>query len=113
MSVVLFVRIKSNLEPAELERRINKRRARFLKVPGLVQKVFGRDPANGDICGIYFFENEKSLSDYRDSKLAKSIPDAYEAIEVRREVFDVLSLSHLEEWPDRKTSRRGSAPSST
>lgn len=90
MSAILYVRIKSNLDPKELDRRINQRKPRFLEVPGLVQKIYGRDETTGEVCGIYFFENEEALAAYRESELAKTIPTAYEAIDVRREVYDVL-----------------------
>lgn len=90
MSVVLFVRVGSNLEFDELERRVLDRRPRFLEVPGLLQKIYGRDPETGDWCGIYFFESGEALAAFRDSELAKSIPDAYEATDVRREVFEVM-----------------------
>ena len=90
MSAILYVRIKSNLDPKELDRRINQRKPRFLELPGLVQKIYGRDETTGEVCGIYFFENEEALAAYRESELAKTIPTAYEAIDVRREVYDVL-----------------------
>lgn len=90
MSVVLFVRIQTKLEADELERRLEERRPKFLEVPGLVQKIYGRDPATGDVCGIYFFESKKALAAFRETELAGTIADAYEATEVRREVFDVL-----------------------
>ncbi len=97
MPAILFVRIKSNLEPAEFDRRLLERRPRFQDVRGLTQKVYGRDSATGDVCGIYFFESNEALAEFRDSELAKTIPGAYEAIDVRREIYDVLySL-----WPDR------------
>jgi hypothetical protein len=99
MSVVLFVRIKSDLEFEELERRIIERKPSFLEVPGLLQKIFGHDPASGDICGIYFFENKEAMAAYRDTELAKSIPDAYEATDVRREVFEVLYPIRPEKRP--------------
>ncbi len=99
MSAVLFVRIKSGLEFEELERRIIERKPSFLEVPGLVQKIFGHDPASGDICGIYFFEIQEALAAYRDTDLAKSIPDAYEATDVRREVFEVLYQIRPEQGP--------------
>lgn len=90
MSVVLFVRIQSDLAFDELERRLLERKPGFLEVPGLIQKIYGRDPETGDACGIYFFESREALAAFRDSELAKTIPDAYEATDVRREVFDVL-----------------------
>jgi hypothetical protein len=100
MSAVLFVRIKSSLEFEELERRLLERKPGFLEVPGLVQKIFGHDPASGDLCGIYFFESRKALDAYRATELAKSIPDAYEATDVRREVFEELYRLRPEKGPD-------------
>ena len=100
MSAVLFVRIKSSLEFEELERRLLERKPGFLEVPGLVQKIFGHDPASGDLCGIYFFESREALDAYRDTELAKSIPDAYEASDVRREVFEELYRLRPEKGPD-------------
>ena len=90
MSNILFVRIKSDLDTAELERRLHERRPRFLEVPGLAQKFYGRDSSTGDMCGIYFFESQKALADFRDSELAKTIPTAYEATDTRREVYEVM-----------------------
>jgi hypothetical protein len=90
MSVVLFVRVGSDVEPKELERRVMERRPSFLEVPGLIQKIYGRDPESGDWCGIYFFESREALAAFRETELAKSIPEAYEATDVRREVFEVM-----------------------
>jgi len=90
MSVVLFVRVKSDLLFDELERRVLERKPSFLEVPGLIQKIYGRDPQTGDVCGIYFFDSPEKLKAFRDTELAKTIPDAYEATDVRREVFEVL-----------------------
>ena len=90
MPAVLFVRITSALAPEELDRRLLQRRPRFLEVPGLVQKVYGRDPETGDVCGIYFFESGEALRSFRETELARTIPSAYEAVEVRREAYEVL-----------------------
>lgn len=90
MENILFVRISSDLEPEEFERRLLERRPRFLEVPGLVQKIYGRDADTGDVCGIYFFESADALGAFRDSELAQTIPTAYEATNVRREVYEVL-----------------------
>lgn len=97
MATVLFVRIKSALDFEEFERRLHERRPRFREVPGLRQKVYGRDPQTGDVCGIYFFESEEAFAEFGGSELARTIADAYEAVDVRRETYDVLfSL-----WPER------------
>jgi hypothetical protein len=90
MTAILFVRVKSGLDPGELERRLLERRPRFRDVPGLIQKIYGRDSSTGDVCGIYFFENQDALADFRETALAQTIPAAYEAEEIRREIYDVL-----------------------
>jgi Putative mono-oxygenase ydhR len=97
MAAILFVRIKSGLDVKEFDRRLLERRPRFREVPGLVQKVYGRDDATGDVCGIYFFESLEALAAFRETELARTIPDAYEAADVRREVYDVLYPL----WPER------------
>lgn len=62
MAVILFVRIKSGLDAEEFDRRLLERRPRFRGVPGLVQKIYGRDDATGDVCGIYFFDSDEALA---------------------------------------------------
>jgi len=99
MAWILYVRIRTDLDPEEMGRRLEARRPRFLEVPGLLQKIYGRDPATGEICGIYFFADQASLAAYRDSELAKSIPTAYEAVDVRREVYEVLYPLHPDRGP--------------
>lgn len=99
MAAVLFVRVKSQLEPEELERRVQERRPRFADVPGLIQKIYGRDESTGDLCGIYFFEDEAALTAFRKSDLAQTIPSAYEALDVRREIYDVLFPLHPDRGP--------------
>jgi heme-degrading monooxygenase HmoA len=97
MAAVLFVRIRSSLSAEEFERRLDERRPRFREVPGLVQKVYGRDGETSDVCGIYFFESEDALAEFRETELARTIPTAYEAVDVRREAYEVLYPL----WPER------------
>jgi Putative mono-oxygenase ydhR len=97
MGAILFVRISSALEGDEVDRRLADRRPHFREVPGLVQKIYGRDDVSGDVCGIYFFESHKALAAFRETELAQTIPAAYEAVDVRREVYDVLYPL----WPER------------
>jgi len=97
MAAILFVRIKSDLDTQEFDRRLLERRPHFRDVTGLVQKIYGRDEVTGDVCGIYFFETQQALAAFRESELAASIPAAYDAVDVRREVYEVLYPL----WPDR------------
>jgi hypothetical protein len=64
-----------------------------------VQKIYGRDGATGDVCGIYFFENKAALDAFRETELAQTIPVAYEAIDIRREVYEVLYPLRPERGP--------------
>jgi hypothetical protein len=64
-----------------------------------VQKIYGRDGATGDVCGIYFFENQAALDAFRETELAQTIPAAYEAIDIRREVYEVLYPLRPERGP--------------
>jgi heme-degrading monooxygenase HmoA len=97
MAAILFVRIKSSLSAQEFERRLAERRPRFREVPGLVQKIYGRDGETGNVCGVYFFESEDALAEFRETELARTIPTAYEAVDVRREAYEVLYPL----WPER------------
>jgi hypothetical protein len=99
MAAILFVPVKPDLEPTELERRLLERRPRFKEVPGLVQKIYGRDESTGDVCGIYFFADREALSAFREAELAKTIPTAYEAKDIRREVYEVLYPLHPDRGP--------------
>jgi hypothetical protein len=99
MAAILFVRVKSRLDTKELDRRLTERRPRFHEVPGLVQKIYGRDETTGDVCGIYFFEDQTALNAFRETELAKTIPSAYEALDIRREVYEVLYPLHPERGP--------------
>jgi hypothetical protein len=99
MSTILFVRVKSDLEPQELERRLLERKPSFYKIPGLIQKIYGRDESTGDVCGIYFFENREALEAFRETELAMTIPTAYEATDIRREVYEVIYPLYPDKGP--------------
>ena len=88
MANILFVRAKSKLDDKELERRLLERKPKFLDIPGLVQKIYGRDDSTGDVCGIYFFESKEALKNFSETELAKTIPIAYEVSEIRKEIYD-------------------------
>jgi hypothetical protein len=99
MATVLYVRAKSGLEPAELEQRLLERKPRFRAVPGLVQKIYGEDKSTGEVCGIYFFEDQKALANFRETELAKTIPSAYEVTDIRLETYEVLYPLHPDRGP--------------
>ncbi len=61
------------------------------------------------MCGIYFFESEGALAGSRETELAQTIPTAYEATEVRREVYEVLYPL----WPERGPVAEAAAATDT
>lgn len=99
MPAILFVRLKSACHEDELERRVLERKPRFLDVPGLAQKFYGKDEETGSMCGIYIFETKEALTQFAQSDLAKTMPSAYEATEIRKEVYDLLFPLRPERGP--------------
>jgi Putative mono-oxygenase ydhR len=88
--VIHFVRINTRLAHEEVRRIMEERAPRFREVPGLLQKSYGYEPSSGAFCGCYVFDSEESRQAFRQSELARTIPGAYQAEEVRVEVYEVL-----------------------
>ena len=88
--VIHFVRFKTDLAQEEVRRIMEERAPRFREVPGLVQKYYGYEPDSGAFCGCYIFDSEESRQAFRQSELARTIPAAYQAEEVRVEAYEVL-----------------------
>lgn len=90
-AIMLIVRIKTNLSEEELIRRAKAREPQFEAIPGLIQKYYIRTGSEGEFGGVYIWDSEESLQAYRESELASSIPEAYEAIEAPTiEKLDIL-----------------------
>jgi Putative mono-oxygenase ydhR len=89
--VIHFVRFKTPLAPEEVRRIMEERAPRFRReVAGLVQKYYGCEPESGAFCGCYIFGSEESRQAFRESELARTIPTAYQAEEVRIEAYEVF-----------------------
>jgi len=78
---MLIVRIKTSLSEDELLRRAKARAPQFEAIPGLMQKYYIKTGTEGEYGGVYIWDSVESLQAYRESELASSIPEAYEAIE--------------------------------
>lgn len=87
---VLSVKFKSALSHDEVMRVSKERLPKFRALPGLIQKFYGREEETGHYTGIYVWDSEKSLREYRASELARSIPEAYKIEgKPRIEVFEI------------------------
>lgn len=90
MPVALFVRIKSGLDPEEFGVSLAGTSASLSSGAKPIQKIYGRDSDTGEVCGIYLFETQEALGAFRETELARRIPSDYDAVDVRRDVYDVL-----------------------
>lgn len=89
-AVILFVRLESGLSRNDAIMTMHEREPKFRNVPGLLQKIYGEDPSTGEFCGIYIFASQESLDAFRQSQLAQSIPQEYEASSARLEHYELL-----------------------
>src|SRR5215203_6168663 len=86
-----FVRFTTQLPKEEVRRIMEERAPRFRsEVAGLVQKYYGYESENEAFCGCYIFDSEESRQAFRQSELARTIPTAFQAEEIRIEVYEVL-----------------------
>ena len=86
-----FVRFTTHLPREEVRTIMEERVPRFRsEVAGLVQKYYGYDPESGAFCGCYIFDSEDARQAFRKSELARTIPVAYQAEEMRVEAYEVL-----------------------
>ena len=89
--ILQVIKLKSRLPEEELLKRAKERKPRFESIPGLVQKYYARTSEEGQYAGIYLWDSPASLQAFRESDLAKSIPEAYEISEAPNiEILQVL-----------------------
>lgn len=88
--IIHFSRFTTRLPDAEVRRLMEERAPHYREVPGLIQKYYGRDPETGAYCGCYVFETEEARQAFRESELARSMPDTYEVVDRRVEGYDVI-----------------------
>jgi heme-degrading monooxygenase HmoA len=86
----MSVKFKSALSDNDVLRIMEERAPGFRAIPGLIQKYYGRERETGEFTGIYIWDSEQSLSEFRESELARTIPKAYQAEnQPRIEIFEV------------------------
>lgn len=107
MPVIQFVKFSSPLSDDEVREVMERRAPEFRRVPGLVQKYYGREVGTGDTCGIYLFDSEESLAAFRGTELARTIPSAYRVESPRVEVFELLFPLHPDDRLAEAASVRG------
>lgn len=88
----LLVQFSSSLPEDELWETVEERKPSFREVSGLVQKFYLKPREGEGIGGLYVFDTPESLEAFRQTELAKTIPEAY-AVEEEPEMerFEVHS----------------------
>ena len=89
--ILQFFKLKSNLSVDEMASKAIERKPQFEAIPGLIQKYYVKGNEEGSYGGVYIWDSMESILKFRESDLAKSIPEAYQTIEAPSvEVFEVL-----------------------
>jgi heme-degrading monooxygenase HmoA len=96
--IVQLVKYKTGLSDEEVVETIARRAPQYEALPGLRQKLYIREQGTGEYGGIYIWEDENSMREFRESELAATIPRAYRVEgEPRVEVFEVVSVLRAEQ----------------
>jgi hypothetical protein len=89
--IIFTVKFKSALSDSDAKRIMEERAPSFRALPGLIQKYYGLEHETEEFTGIYLWDSEKSLREFRETELARTIPEAYKAVgKPRIEVFELL-----------------------
>ena len=96
--IVQIVKVRSGLPDTDVHTTIDERAPQFRALPGLLQKYYTRDRETGEYAGIYIWDGEESLREFRESDLARTIPAAYRVQgQPHVAILDVISVLRAEE----------------
>lgn len=73
------------------------RAPKYRAVSGLTQKYYLGFPETGEYGAVYVWDSSESLQEFRESELARSIPDVYQVEgSPQVEVAEVILVLHTE-----------------
>lgn len=95
--VIQIVTFESELSEEGVLAVAQERIESFRALPGLIQKYYVKLPSPNSYGGVYIWDSMESLSAYRDSDLASSIPAAYKVrgtpqVEIFRSLFPLREM---------------------
>lgn len=96
--IIQIVKFESELSEEEVVAVAKERIDRFRALPGLIQKFYVKLAEPNHYGGVYVWDSMESLSAYRESDLAASIPAAYKvkgtpSVEVLDALFPLRELA--------------------
>jgi heme-degrading monooxygenase HmoA len=90
-TIMQIVKVKTALSEEEFLKRAREREPQFKAMPGIIQKYYLKLGSEGEYGGVYIWDSAESLKAFKESELAATIPQAYEAIEAPSiEIVDIL-----------------------
>jgi len=96
--IVQLVKYKTGLSDDEALQTITERAPRYEALPRLRQKLYIKEQGTGEYGGIYIWDDEESMREFRESDLAATIPEVYRVEgKPRVEIFEVVSVLRAEQ----------------
>jgi heme-degrading monooxygenase HmoA len=75
--IASLVRFDSNMDDEDVLAMFEARADQYRSLPGLVEKIYLRFEETGEFGALYVWESRQALLAFRETDLARSIPDAY------------------------------------
>lgn len=76
--ILQIVRFKSGLSEEQVLELFKERAQEYRALKGLVQKYYLRFPSTEEYGGVYVWESEKALKDFRESPLGRTFSKVYQ-----------------------------------
>ena len=88
---IRLVKFKSALSDAEVLKLYDERAPQYRKLTGLLQKYYIKDRQTGEHGAVYLWDSMKSMEEFQNSELSRSIPETYRIIGTPRiEILDLV-----------------------
>jgi heme-degrading monooxygenase HmoA len=96
--IIRLVKFKSALSDSEVLERYDGRAPRYRAQPGLIQKYYIKDDQTDEHGAVYLWDSMKSMRDFEQSELARSIPETYKIVgKARVEIYSTVYTLRPEE----------------
>ena len=98
--IVQLVRYRSDLGFDEVQERFEARAGRYREVPGLLQKYYVHYREADEYGGVYIWESEEALQEWRNTNLAGTLAETYKVTDgPTSEVAEVMLVLHGDRNP--------------
>jgi heme-degrading monooxygenase HmoA len=89
--IIRFVKFKSTLSDSEVLNLYEQRAPEYRKLSGLLQKYYIKDEQTGEHGAVYIWESMKSMEEFQQSELSRTIPETYKIVgEPRIQVLNLV-----------------------